>query len=274
MAKRKLSAVSDSSSGIDDEQVSSSRYAITFGEVALLHVGGAEFGSGRREHGFTVSELRNLANALQQSELILLSDALPKSEQQAHEAAVLVLRDGAQTLLGLPNAADLLWREQTNTKYDQKFFDRGRTKNKIARHNIVFGEVEQGASEDYKECTIRAFKNLPWLANFRKELQSKLGAKASGLNAEGNHYYNPKCGIGYHGDSERKIVIGLSLGAAAILRYRWRKPHSSEPVGSSVDINLQHGDVYVMSEKATGFDWKSRSKWRVVHAAGAPKYID
>ena len=29
----------------------------------------------------------------------------------------------------------------------------------------------------------------------------------------------------------------------------------------------------VMSEKATGFDWRCRSKVRVVHAAGAVKYI-
>ena len=27
-----------------------------------------------------------------------------------------------------------------------------------------------------------------------------------------------------------------------------------------------------MSEKATGYDWRSRSKTRVVHAAGSAKY--
>ena len=29
-----------------------------------------------------------------------------------------------------------------------------------------------------------------------------------------------------------------------------------------------------MSEKATGFDWKSRSKVRVVHASGHENYIN
>lgn len=29
----------------------------------------------------------------------------------------------------------------------------------------------------------------------------------------------------------------------------------------------------VMSEKATGFDWRCRSKTRVVHGAGSSKYI-
>lgn len=34
------------------------RYAITFGEVAVLHAGGAEFAAGGAGAGFTVAELR------------------------------------------------------------------------------------------------------------------------------------------------------------------------------------------------------------------------
>ena len=29
-----------------------------------------------------------------------------------------------------------------------------------------------------------------------------------------------------------------------------------------------------MSEKATGYDWKSRSKYRLVHAAGYKTYLN
>ena len=36
------------------------RYAITFGEVAILHVGGKEFGNGRRDKGFSVDELKEI----------------------------------------------------------------------------------------------------------------------------------------------------------------------------------------------------------------------
>ena len=32
--------------------------------------------------------------------------------------------------------------------------------------------------------------------------------------------------------------------------------------------------MYIMYEKATGFDWKKRSKVRVVHRAGHKSYID
>lgn len=48
---------------------------------------------------------------------------------------------------------------------------------------------------------------------------------------------------------------------------------NSEHALEGVDIEVKHGDVYVMSEKATGFDWKHRSKIRVVHGAGSDKFL-
>lgn len=81
-------------------------------------------------------------------------------------------------------------------------------------------------------------------------------------------------GIGYHGDGERKIVIGLSLGKSTTLRYNWRLPNSSAHPFPDINLVVNNGDMYIMSEKATGFDWKKRSKVRVVHAAGHKSYID
>ena len=43
--------------------------------------------------------------------------------------------------------------------------------------------------------------------------------------------------------------------------------------GSPIDIDVEHGDIYIMSEKATGHDWKMRSKYRLVHAAGHSSYL-
>ncbi|CAK9033689.1 unnamed protein product [Durusdinium trenchii] len=120
---------------------------------------------------------------------------------------------------------------------------------------------------------VQAFESLPHLSAFRAALTERLGAKAEGLCAEGNHYFDASTGIGFHGDSERKLLVcTVSLGCSSTLRYCWRMPGSSEN-GPSVDIEVHHGDVYVMSEKATGFDWRRTSKVRVVHAAGSAKYI-
>ena len=40
-----------------------------------------------------------------------------------------------------------------------------------------------------------------------------------------------------------------------------------------INIGLNDGDVYIMSEKAVGADWKLRSKYTIRHAAGAKKYL-
>jgi hypothetical protein len=103
-----------------------------------------------------------------------------------------------------------------------------------------------------------------------------LGTKAKDLNCEGNYYFEQKSGIGFHGDAERKIVICCSLGRATTLRFYWRAPKQSKPCSEPIDIALEHGvrDLYIMSEKASGYDWKRRSLHRLVHAAGGSKYIE
>ena len=270
------------------------RYAITFGEVAILHTGGDEQGSGIRDHGFSVNELENIRDKINSmggnAILYNLSDNLPtkyhiykpttakkNDPPDNNEAATLIIKNGADFILNNPHASDILFKEQMQkVDYDKRYWDnrRGETLNKQARFNVVFGNKNQTASDDYKKYTIKAFRDLPYLNQIRKKLPSILGEKAYKLNAEGNHYYKKDSGIGFHGDAERKIVIALSLGKPSILRYQWRLPGSSTHILKPIDIISEHGDIYIMSEKATGYDWKKRSKVRVVHAAGAEKYIN
>ena len=116
------------------------------------------------------------------------------------------------------------------------------------------------------------FNDVDVLYSYSPDRETLGETHASNLEAEGNCYYKKTSGIGFHGDSERKVVICLSLGKPTVLRYHWRLPGSSEHTLQPIDINIGHGDVYVMSEKATGYDWSMRSKVRVVHAAGSSKY--
>lgn len=233
---------------------------------------------------FSCSDLEKVGESIRNQgyevELYDISAKLPGQLQVANAAATLVIRNGAALLLGNCEAADALFAEQESISYDTKYFDpkkncgKGRTLNKRARYNVVFGESEQKPSADYRQCTIHSFAKLPKLEAFRNALPHTLGEKAGSLNAEGNKYYEANSGIGFHGDSERKIVVCLSLGKDSMLRYHWRLPRSSHHELEPTDILIRHGDVYVMSEKATGFDWRSSSKVRVVHAAGADKYLN
>jgi len=89
----------------------------------------------------------------------------------------------------------------------------------------------------------------------------------SPINAEGNNYYDvSKCYIGMHGDSERRLVIGLRLGKQFPLYFRGY--NNSLPISNTLQINLEGGDLYIMSDKATGNDWHKRKINTLRHAAG------
>jgi len=252
------------------------RYALTLGEQSEIHVGCEIHGDGLAKEGFTVAELQEFQQAFgDRATLLMLSDALPVEHRVGNEAAVLHIKGGISLLMGAPEYADGMLVEQQSVQYDKSYFDRRRQKklNKLARHNAVFGDVHVQCSEDYKQSTVIAYDEVPVFQRLRALLPEVFGEKARELNSEGNHYYNDKAGIGFHGDSERKIVICCSLGKSTVLRYYWRHPGTSEVGSKIMDIALEHGDIYIMSEKGTGYDWRMRSKFRLVHAAGADPYV-
>ena len=148
----------------------------------------------------------------------------------------------------------------------------GRVVNKHARHNLCFGESHQEPNYEKGMGTVYGFDEVPHLKQIRYKLGEIIGEKGTNLQAEGNYYYDvKKCGIGFHGDTERKKVIAFRLGATIPLCYAWY--HDNNVISDIMTINdLEHGDMYVMSEKTTGFDWKSKTKYTLRHSAGCKKY--
>ena len=98
------------------------------------------------------------------------------------------------------------------------------------------------------------------------------GKKGENLKGEGNYYYSiDNCGIGFHGDTERRKVIAVRLGTNSTpLHYQWYK--NNETVGEQIIINVDGGDMYIMSEKAVGTDWKKKSIYTLRHATGSSKF--
>ena len=65
-----------------------------------------------------------------------------------------------------------------------------------------------------------SYSDVKYLRKLRSTLPDYFGEKAEALACEGNYYYDvSKCGIGFHGDSERKRVIGVRLGASIPLHF-------------------------------------------------------
>jgi hypothetical protein len=133
--------------------------------------------------------------------------------------------------------------------------------------------VEQEPNIEKLMGTIVPFEKVKVLNKVRNSLPKYLaGDKSKDLVCEGNYYYDLKmCGVGWHGDAERKKVVGLRLGSTMPLHYNWFQ--NAKPIGKTIKLSLDGGDLYVMSEKASGHDWKNKKKITLRHAAGAEKFL-
>lgn len=142
------------------------------------------------------------------------------------------------------------------------------------------------------------------LEKFRQRFARVLGPfgyKFNGQFAELNKYYVASCGIGWHGDVERGqgtdpgAVNCLKVGRAIPLCFGWYR--NSRPVAGPAlepsgpvcfpsvtrkgigwqsttvvaSLMLGHGDLYMMSRKSIGHDWKKKD-YALQHSAGHYKY--
>jgi len=251
-------------------------FTLTFGDVAENHYGMQKIGQ-LSNQGFTLENLHQVRqyfdNLNIETRLIHLNQYL-SNDIQTEDAYVLIIKNGINCLLNDNDGACKLYAEQDALEKDTKALMRGRVVNKRARYNLCFAEESQEPDYENGKGTIISFQQVPLL----NELRNKFGSiipEANDLQVEGNYYYNLKdCGIGFHGDTERRKVIGVRLGATIPLVYAWY--HRHEPVTEVIntdELKLENGDIYFMSEKATGFDWKRSSKYTLRHAAGSKKYI-
>jgi len=214
------------------------------------------------------------------------------------QARVLILRDWAATSMGAHGWTKEVFKELASRRWDAEYLDpnkyrteivdgeevkvRGKRLNKLARTNLCFvaGREQEPAVYEGKG-TIYDLKKLEALNRGVEKLKEQIamglieiGSKTKvEINVvEGNRYYNlKKTGIGFHGDTERVVVICISIGCDNYpMRWQWFK--AGMPVGEPIDIILNCGDVYIMSEKAVGAEWKKSSIYTLRHSAGAEKY--
>jgi hypothetical protein len=188
---------------------------------------------------------------------------------------VLVIRNGVQWIGGC--TADSLFREvlthrctkwwfhsmNQGTQPGKRFMDPygydGLT-NRKGHYNNCYGEERKDPNPAIKQGTVMAFDETVLVHQLRERLpMATQNPKLEGLAAEGNFYFDIKNGgIGAHGDAERKITIGMRAGESFPLAFCWFK--KGKTISQRIDVNLAAGDVYFMSDKATGHDWQEGVK--------------
>lgn len=244
---------------------------VTLCDQGENHIGNQKIGK-LADAGFTYEELVNFNESLLKqncySYMVNLGEYLPV-EYGTINTGVLVIPNGIDIFV---NPASCLFDELNKLDYDKHALMYGQVRQKHARHNLCFGYTNQIANYEKGEGTVISFNDLPLLSHVQKYLPNLFGSKADNLVGEANKYYDvTKCGIGYHGDAERKIVVGLRLGSSFPLTYYWHL--GKERISNRVDLSLNHGDLYIMDEKCCGFDFKKKKIPTLRHAAGCDKYI-
>ena len=162
-----------------------------------------------------------------------------------------------------------LYKEMNSFEWDRKYYDTRRKKvlNKNARANVCFGDESSEPDYENKKGRVVGYKDVECLSYMMSGMKSFLGEKFENMICEGNRYFDlNKCGIGWHGDAERRKVAAFRLGETMSLHFNWFYRHKS--FGSTLKIKLNNEDMYLMSEKATGCDWKRSSICTIRHAAG------
>ena len=243
--------------------------SITFGDAGENHVGMEMVGKiASQNTGFTCDELNALCQAYN-GEFISLK----------RNAGIAIFRnfishDDHNTII----------EEMTSFEWDNKYWDarRKRVLNKHARTNVCFlNGIANEPNYEEKRGRIVDINTLPTFNRIKNTMESQFSSiigneKINNLICEGNNYYNnKKCGIGFHGDAERRRVIALRIGEPMDMVWQWFQ--NSTPIGGCeegerFEFKLNGGDLYIMSEIAVGTNWKRKLIPTLRHAAGCDKY--
>lgn len=259
---------------------------LTFAECVENHVGNQQTGR-RAERAPSLQDLILTRDAmarwlqsrgapLPRFELLDLGCLCPEAQVPA---GVLVIR-------GLKAHTPAEGAALAGVAWDDKYLDQRRKAvlNKHARTNLCIADHPQEPAYEEGRGRIYTFAQLPpFVGGLREFFTDTLHVAGvpgrqnpelppAGLFAEGNNYYDPhKCYIGWHGDTERSLVLGYRVGGPFPLHFKWFSGPGSPAVrdghlvGTTIELN--DGDAYVMSEAAVGKNWRCKG-YHLRHAAG------
>jgi len=280
------------------------RQAFTFAMAGENHVGseitGTQAATGTGE---TFADLQSLevffkdkGYTTELTALHKLACLVPKASVE--DAGLLVVREYLKDkqaravhneLMGLQwNAEYIDWKKDRRDENNQKIhltgglWVKGRLLKQHARRNLIIQKgvektstfAQYGNNGTVVDCNrLRFFSPVyeQLMDDVATALPCSLAAKHDFI-AEGNLYHKEDAYIGWHGDTERNQVMCLSLGRGNFpLRFCWK--YKGEAVSEVFETRLNSGDLYIMSEKAVGSDWKKRNTYTLVHSAGDNKSV-
>lgn len=257
-------------------------YTITFCDVGENDSMGMEKIGKMAKSGYTLEDLRSVRRNLRKqgikAKIYNLAALLP--DDDIPPAYLLV----AEEFLA-KDEHDNLFDELWGLDIDKMYYHSNKKKvlNKQARWNACFSYFSQEADYENGKGTIYNFDDLEFVGDLKRKVDSLGVSEYIPEDGDGkiletlsvaelNCYYNKTRGIGWHGDRERRLVIGVRIGRQIPLKFQWYQ--NKERVGDMLELNLPPGSLYIMSEKAVGYDWlrHANNLLTLRHSAGSEKY--
>lgn len=195
------------------------------------------------------------------------------------QAAALVIRQGAALMLELggmvhgapyePHALGYLWKELLALPWVHTRKQPAQSGYNFA--SVCFGEAER-EPKGHNPATV-ALGRLKWLSQLKRGVEGFLPELGRDLRLRGNLYgNNTREGMSPHGHAGSPGQVGIRLGAPLELHWHWYE--NKHPLGQRVSVELEEGDVYVLSAEGAGAGWCRTRTPALRHAAGAPRHTE
>lgn len=227
--------------------------------------------------GFSMPELKDVKKQFEAKgyicELTVLNTSLPYIHVMPDipDAAVLVIR-GAARAFGVDKDR-LLWQLK-DLSWDTKAQKKVAFANLTGRSVLHFGDIDRKADYKAKKSTIVPLRRINDLTSMADTIRKMFSYRELVLEADGDRYDDiPNAGkSSFHNPKNKLISATLHLGATMPLVFTWyyHEVHLSQ----NMTIELHHGDIYFLSDKATGHDGHRKAIGTLRRAIGSQKFID
>ena len=180
-------------------------------------------------------------------------------------------RDAVVLVVTLPKALADAARDEVNAMpfADKTISRSGKVCDAHSRHLSYIGPEAQDADPQTGQQPVRTWAQLPASEAVRDYLHTILGDTECQVGCALKYPDIFDCGIGWHGDAERRKSLVVRLGANSSRHPLWFRFFKSwDPVSPPIPVHLEHGDVAIACEVAVGTDWRSSSIPTVRHATG------
>lgn len=234
------------------------------------------------QFGFSNQDLFNLKQSFpDNTELINLKEMLPPILHEFPDVYILVLKnhfgDLSNDLLNVcVNPENSSNNEITGICWDKFKVRTNKNCDKLLvqmkdKYRLIFNDLQDGYKKnfqpEYQTSTIYNYQRIPSLNQIKQYLDRVFNFNSV---IEGYCYYDiNESFTPFHRDRDRRKLLLLRLGKSLPVNFRWY--HGTIHCSAIFSLNLNHGDLLIMSDSVNGFGKDGTTKLYLKYSEGLHK---